>query len=240
MPCGNPTQRTIVLDGFDGEAVPYELHRSARRRKSISLTLADGQLRLLAPKRTTQTYLDEFLQRRAAWIRTRLHAPPPARLRDQLHDGGALPLLGECYPVETGNAGRRGFVLAADRILIDPALAGEELAVRAEGCLRAEAKGYFASRAEAWAPVIGVRAARIQVRDQKSRWGSASARGTLSFNWRLIFASRAIVDYVVVHELCHLIQPDHSPKYWSLVRSHLPDMETRRRALNAAADSLVW
>ena len=80
----------------------------------------------------------------------------------------------------------------------------------------------------------------MQIRNQKTRWGSASSSGTLSFNWRLILAHPDIVDYVVVHELCHFIQPNHSRAYWALVESILPDYKERRRALKVASDSLSW
>ncbi len=80
----------------------------------------------------------------------------------------------------------------------------------------------------------------MQIRNQKTRWGSASSNGTLSFNWRLIFADPDILDYVVVHELCHFIQPNHSRAYWQLVESIMPDYRDRRQALKDAADGLTW
>ena len=81
------------------------------------------------------------------------------------------------------------------------------------------------------APLLGVRAGRIAIRDQRTRWGSCSSRGTLSFNWRLVLAPLAVAEYVVVHELCHLREPNHSPRFWQLVAAARPGYGGERRWL---------
>jgi predicted metal-dependent hydrolase len=78
------------------------------------------------------------------------------------------------------------------------------------------------------APVIGVQPKRIQIRDQRSRWGSCSTTGTLSFNWRLVLAPFDVLDYVVVHELCHMREANHSRRFWKLVESRRPDWRAQR------------
>jgi predicted metal-dependent hydrolase len=89
------------------------------------------------------------------------------------------------------------------------------------------------------APRIGVKPARIQVRDQRSRWGSCSTRGTLSFNWRLVLAPLDVLDYVVVHELCHLRHPDHSRRFWGLVEQHRPNWRVQRDWLHEHGPELL-
>jgi len=81
------------------------------------------------------------------------------------------------------------------------------------------------------APALGVSWRRIQIRDQRTRWGSCSAAGTLSFNWRLAIAPIEVLDYVVVHELCHLRHPNHSSQFWSLVSAHRPHWRLQRKWL---------
>jgi predicted metal-dependent hydrolase len=78
------------------------------------------------------------------------------------------------------------------------------------------------------APALGVTYSRIQIRDQRTRWGSCSSRGTLSFNWRLALAPFEVLDYVVVHELCHLREPNHSARFWRLVASRRPGWRRQR------------
>ena len=89
------------------------------------------------------------------------------------------------------------------------------------------------------APVIGVRPERIQIRDQRSRWGSCSTRGTLSFNWRLVLAPFDVLDYVVVHELCHLRVPNHSRRFWQLVETRRPDWRERKGWLDEHGPELL-
>jgi hypothetical protein len=89
------------------------------------------------------------------------------------------------------------------------------------------------------APELGVTPARIQIRDQRSRWGSCSTRGTLSFNWRLVLAPLDVLDYVVVHELCHLREPNHSRRFWKLVETRRPEWRVQRDWLHEHGPELL-
>jgi predicted metal-dependent hydrolase len=89
------------------------------------------------------------------------------------------------------------------------------------------------------APYIGVMPKRIQIRDQRSRWGSCSTRGTLSFNWRLVLAPFDVLDYVVVHELCHLREPNHSRRFWRLVEQRRPEWRAQRDWLHEHGPELL-
>ena len=103
----------------------------------------------------------------------------------------------------------------------------------------AAAKEYFPKRAAHFQQFTGGSYDRITIRDQKTRWGSCSARGTLSFNWRLMLAPPAILDYVVVHELCHLTHMNHSAAFWQKVESVYPDYRTARKWLKDHGQELV-
>ena len=98
-----------------------------------------------------------------------------------------------------------------------------------EGRNRARALVHKLVRDEA--PRLGVSVGRIAIRDQRTRWGSCSSRGTLSFNWRLVLAPLEVADYVVVHELCHLREPNNSPRFWRLVAAVRPGYREQRRWL---------
>jgi predicted metal-dependent hydrolase len=89
------------------------------------------------------------------------------------------------------------------------------------------------------APELGVSFRRIEVRDQRARWGSCSTRGTLSFNWRLVLAPFTVLDYVVVHELCHLREPNHSARFWRLVESRRPEWRAERDWLREHGPELL-
>ena len=103
----------------------------------------------------------------------------------------------------------------------------------------AAAKEYFPKRVDYFSQFTGGSYNRITIRDQKTRWGSCSAKGTLSFNWRLMLAPPAILDYVVVHELCHLTYLDHSSAFWKKVESVYPDYRTARKWLKDHGHELV-
>ncbi|MDE6404610.1 MAG: M48 family metallopeptidase [Lachnospiraceae bacterium] len=103
----------------------------------------------------------------------------------------------------------------------------------------AAAKEYFPKRAAYFLPLTGGSFQRITIRDQKTRWGSCSAKGTLSFNWRLMLAPPAVLDYVVVHELCHLTHMDHSKAFWTLVESVCPDYRIHRKWLKEHGAELI-
>lgn len=101
------------------------------------------------------------------------------------------------------------------------------------------AKEYFPKRVAYFHQFTGGTYNRITIRDQKTRWGSCSARGTLSFNWRLMLAPPAVLDYVVVHELCHLTHMDHSPAFWQAVEEVCPDYRAARKWLKDHGQELA-
>jgi predicted metal-dependent hydrolase len=118
------------------------------------------------------------------------------------------------------------------RLRLDPKDVSETEARRA-------ARELVAMLIEDEAPELGVEPKRVQIRDQRSRWGSCSTRGTLSFNWRLVLAPFEVLDYVVVHELCHLREPNHSRRFWKLVELRRPDWRAQRDWLHEHGPELL-
>jgi predicted metal-dependent hydrolase len=110
------------------------------------------------------------------------------------------------------------------RLRLDPREVSEVDARRA-------ARELVTMLADEEAQELGVAFNRIEIRDQRTRWGSCSSRGTLSFNWRLVLAPLEVAEYVVVHELCHLREPNHSPRFWQFVAAARPDYPQERRWL---------
>ena len=105
----------------------------------------------------------------------------------------------------------------------------------AQAWLMRQAQGNFVQRLDHFAPLLGVRHTRLRLSSAGTRWGSASADGSIRLNWRLIHLHQDLIDYVVVHELSHLRHMDHSPQFWAVVASVMPDHAERRRALRRAA-----
>lgn len=108
-----------------------------------------------------------------------------------------------------------------------------------EQVYRAQAAEIFARKASYYAERMGVTYQRIAIRDQKTRWGSCSGKGNLNFNWRLVLAPAPVLDYVVIHELAHRREMNHSSRFWRIVEEIMPDYRTHRRWLRDHGDSLM-
>lgn len=111
---------------------------------------------------------------------------------------------------------------------------------RLEAPYREAAKEYIPKRVAYYAGLLAIDYNTITIRDQKTRWGSCSSKGNLSFSWRLILAPPKVLDYVVVHELCHRMEMNHSPRFWALVESIMPDYKTHRKWLKENGEKLSF
>ena len=152
-------------------------------------------------------------------------------------------------PLHTSAAVIRGFVegkrswlekhLARVRARMAAAEAGQRLTEEERNDLRERARPVFEARADHFAPLLGVSRGKITVRTQRSRWGSCSAAGNLSFNALLLLAPPEVLDYVVVHELCHRKEMNHSPRFWAEVERLAPDWKQHRKWLRQQGAELM-
>jgi predicted metal-dependent hydrolase len=194
------------------------------RRLSLRVDAAARGVELVLPRRFAAETAIGFVARHRGWIAARVAAmPPPQRFAD----GAIVPVFGVPHRI------RRVTESTAPTV----AIGAGEIRVRGEPVhlprrvmdhLKALARREFADRARALAARLGKSVTRVGVRDPKSRWGSCSSKGTLSFSWRLIFAPEAVVDYVVAHEVAHLVEMNHSPRFWRVVASLVPDCKAPR------------
>ena len=224
-------------------ALEYTLRRSDRARHARLSIRPDGELVVTLPARAPERWAKELLEARHDWVvhhQTRLNAEA-SRLaaRPALDEGRAVPLLGVPHRLEfTPLAADRRRTRIVHDDTSEPTLRLElargdvrPAADILQGWLRGEARDAVERRVVVRARDLGVEPASLAIRDQRSRWGSASRQGTVSFNWRLILAPAAILDYVVVHELAHLRQFGHGQRFWSLVHDLVPDADAARRWL---------
>lgn len=229
--------------------VAYEFKRGKRR--TIGLTVGPEGLSVRAPRWTPLGEVDAMLHERAQWVleklqQARARADDLAQARTVWTDGAEFDFLGQRVRLVLDPA--HGFAQVG--AVLEPG-AGDELArlrmglahnagenqIRdaAQAWLMRQAKRVFAERLDHFAPQLGVRYQKLRLSSAGTRWGSASADGCIRLNWRLIHLKLDMVDYVVVHELSHLRHMDHSPQFWEVVASVMPDHQQRRRALRQAA-----
>lgn len=223
-----------------GQSLEYTVHRSTRRRSLCIQVHANGAVSVRAPVGVSVKDIRGFIWERWEWIKEKrrhfLALVPPRRV---LQDGAELPFLDDVLVLRTAHARHRP-VEREGRELYVCAHAPREVSRLLEQWYRRQAHGYVSERVVHFTPAVGRAARRVSIRDQKTRWGSCSARGTISINWRLMLAPAAILDYVIVHELCHLLQPNHSARFWEEVARVLPDYRLHRDALRRCGYRLTF
>ena len=213
--------------------IEIALRRSARaRRISLRVSGLDGQVTLTLPPRVREAEGLAFARSRADWIGQALaRVPQVARVTP----GVLLPVEGAEVPVIAGPA--RGAVrLTNDGLLVpgDPA----QMGVRVATWLRHLARLRLEASVGHYTAALGRRHSSLTLRDTRSRWGSCTAAGGLMFSWRLIMAPPEVLDYVAAHEVAHLAEMNHSPRYWAVVAGLLPGYEPPRRWLKAHGSRL--
>jgi predicted metal-dependent hydrolase len=199
-------------------------HRQARRY-TLRIQSATREVVLTIPPRGTLQEARDFAQKHGAWIAARLDRLPRAA---PFADGAVVPLRGVPHRIvhrrfvrgtvwtEADAAGEPLLCVAGDAPHIDR---------RVADFLRREAKRDLDAASRRLANALGVEIKRVAVRDQASRWGSCSTTGVLSFSWRLILAPDFVLSYLAAHEVAHLVEMNHSPRFWRIVQKLCPDHE---------------
>ena len=232
--------------------VGFELRRAKRR--SIGFTISTEGLRVSAPKWVPLRDIHSALQERHVWILRKLHEQRERAKRLQSNrvewrDGTSIPYLGEPMVVvldpraagETGSA-----LLSSGQAPQQPGLVSgltlhvglaqhaspEQIRDTVQSWLQRQARTLFLARCQHFAAQLGVRMTKLTLSSAQTRWGSASADGSIRLNWRLIHFAESTIDYVVVHELAHLREMNHSPRFWEVVRSVVPDYKNLRGSLH--------
>jgi predicted metal-dependent hydrolase len=213
------------------EEIPVEkIIRSRRRTIGLEVTPA-ATLIVRAPLRAPAAHIDEIIRQKRSWILRKLDEMKrrPLLPSHEYAEGELFFYLGRAYPLHivdhenmTIERGERFYI---SRLLLP------DIRNHMKRWYREEARREIQARCMWLSTKTGLVPATIRITDARQRWGSCTHKGGLNFSWRLIQAPPEIVDYVVVHELVHLGQPDHSKKFWSAVRKIMPDYEVRRKWL---------
>lgn len=215
----------------------YRVIRSQRKTLTIQVT-EDGEILVKAPLRLTKREIEEYLWQKREWIRQRKREVreqaalyPPK----QWKDGDVFYYLGKPYRLilrEDRSLDEIRFCQEKETLVIEsPDLSEETVRCTVLYWYRQEAKEVLPQRVRYYNQMLHLPVKSVTVKEQKKRWGSCSSLGNLNLNWKLIMAPVAILDYVVVHELCHFYEMNHSPAFWGKVEEILPDYKARRKWL---------
>ncbi|MFC5435322.1 M48 family metallopeptidase [Rhodanobacter umsongensis] len=209
----------------------YEIRRSTKRKKLTITVERDRSVVVHAPSNVPEGAIRQLVDKKRSWLFEKLHheqkyQPLPHPPGKELVNGEAALYLGRSYRIELVD-GENATIHFAGKFLIPRAHARQRWQVLRQWYVE-RAREKILPRVRSHANSLGVEFEQANINDSRYRWGSCTPRNNLNFNWRLIKAPMFVIDYVIVHELAHLIEANHAPRFWNIVRAQLPAMERAR------------
>ena len=222
---------------------PFETIRTDRV-KSASIDVEDNLVKVTVPKNLSDERIEELIKGRILWIKQKLALQATAIISKpkEYVDGEAFAYLGRNYRLKCANGTEESVKLKSGYLNVTTKNGkrnSEHIKAAIEQWYRTKALSRLIDKTKRYSAILKVEPTSINLKDYKAMWGSCSPKGVVSYNWRIILAPHKIVDYIVVHELCHLIEPNHSSKYWKQVRSVIPDYENSKEWLKNNGSSLL-
>jgi predicted metal-dependent hydrolase len=207
------------------------------RRYTLRIDAGTRGVVLTMPARGSLKEAKAFAERNGAWVATRLERLPEAA---PFVDGAIVPLRGVPHRI-AHRGGRRGTVWTENvgaEVLLCVAGDAPHMARRVTDYLKRQARQDLDAASRRHAAALSIKVMRVSVRDTTSRWGSCSTTGRLSYSWRLVLAPPFVLDYLAAHEVAHLVEMNHSPRFWRVVRGICPDMDRAKVWIDAHGTDL--
>ena len=220
----------------------YTICRSPRRR-TVSISVDSNAVVVRAPSRMPEKALRSFVEGRSGWVMRKLAEVKQRDAERPSHryaEGEMLPYLGDQYRLVLRAGGRSHAAMEGDELVVclRRGAAPDKIPQVLKRWYVARAREVFRERAAHYSALLGVEPAGISVRGQKRRWGSCSSDCRINLNWKLMTAPVGVLDYVVAHELCHIIQRNHSGKFWALLSTVIPEYRECRKWLRENGHTL--
>jgi len=223
-------KQCIYAFNFAKRNMNYTLIRS--KRKTIGISIKDGLVTVRAPLKCPQSEIERIILSKEKWIWDKLDKSQEQMARREafaLKYGDSIILRGVSYEIAAREGVHAGF--DGECFYMPPGFSDVQIKDTCIKIYRYIAKVHISERIELYAGKMGIRPASIKINSAKTRWGSCSSKQNINFSWRLIMADDDVIDYVVVHELAHIIQMNHSKKFWAIVENVLPDYRERNDKL---------
>lgn len=243
--------RTLQIGG---RLLSYRLKRSSRR--TIGFVISRTGLTITAPLRLSMTSIEQAIGEKQRWIFTKLEEwldreepLSDSQTPTNWQDGAQFPLCGATVTlrlIRSATAVKRGLA-AVDydagmqrlTLHVTPTADAAQIGALLKRWLQAHARRRFGERLDCYAPRVGVRFNAFALSSAATRWGSCSSTGNIRLNWRLVFFPIDVIDYVVIHELSHLREMNHSPRFWAIVEGVMPDYKRARTILKRPAPGAI-
>ena len=226
-------------------AFDYQVIRRPRRRTASISVKPDCTVRILVPASLSNAQITELVQQKRRWIQNKLahfEAISENEKKREYVWGESFTYLGRNYRLKVESGSVKAVKLVNGRLSVQVPVSVHQRDRYVQAALvewyRDHALEKLQEKVERYAKVVGVSPSSVNIKTFSGRWGSCSSKGHIQFNWKVIIAPNRIVDYVVVHELCHLHEHNHSPEYWRCVERVLPDYRECREWLKENGDTL--
>jgi hypothetical protein len=235
---------------YGKKKINFEIKRG-NRKKTVAIHVNPiATVTVLAPQYLSEEKILEIVQKKAGWIieRQKIIKNTDSDFAKEYVSGEAFSYLGREYRLKiiqssSENGGKCELNNRRLLVEVNRDLDGEKRKIAVKEALLGwylrQAEEKIQGRIHYYSGQLGRRPEFIEIKSQKKRWGSCSSAGVIRFNWKIITAPLSILDYVIVHELCHLLYPHHSPHFWQKVQSILPDYKRRRKLLKQYSSAMM-
>lgn len=229
---------TIQSQGFEAEVI------RTNRKKTIAFKIAEGKVSILVPKSLAAKEISSLILKKQRWINEKLELQkasptikPKAFVAEEifsyLGNDVRLKIVAGAYPKIQFD--QQNLIVSVRNPTLDNATAIKQLLIK---WYQQQAYIALSEKTQYYAKIIGVSPTNICIKTYKARWGSCSTRGEIYYNWKIMMAPVNIIDYLVVHELCHILHHNHSPSFWLAVEKYHPEFRTAKAWLKANGRSL--
>lgn len=217
--------------------IPYQI-KISKRAKRIILRVKSAKLIVVTPKEISEHRVSKLIAENKDWILSTIEEQQDSlKVGITISDGSEITIMDKAYSVRLlhNQSSAKTSFIDTELVINSPDNSHVTELIR---WLRKRYKKIISTRVQTYAKTFGYEVVKVTLRDQSTRWGSCSTNGTISLNWRLIFAPTAVLDYVIIHELAHLKHMNHSKDFWSEVERMMPDYKTYKRWLRQNGQTL--
>jgi len=219
--------------------ITYKLIRSRRKTTAIHIT-RDAVLEVRAPLHIPKADIDRFVVSKQKWITehmSKMEQRLDKKTAFTIDYESAILLHGVEYPIIAKPGKRAGF--NGECFYFPPGMSHDELKQATVQIYKAIAKNSLKARTAEYSAKMNLKPTAVRISSAKTRWGSCSGKNSITYSWRLIMAAEDVIDYVVVHELSHIQEHNHSDRFWSIVEGVLPDYQARKKKLKLLQERLA-